>query len=753
MKLLLSLLLAFQIQAIPALTPVPASTHSQPLIHPPIPKQTKDTVAVVVLNKPHTENEIRQLIKPFKGIKLRRIFQEALYGFSVIGSPDSIARLKQKHQNQIIHISPVSQYQVQTEESVDIIGGDEVRSFYDLNDNRITGKGITVGVIDTGIDYNHPDLRRNYSGGHDLVDNDNDPMETLTPGQATLHGTHVAGVIAANGKIQGVAPEAKIIAYRALGPGGGGTTEQVLAAIDQAIKDKVDVMNLSLGNSINGPDLPISLALDRAVDKGIVAVAAAGNSGPNVWTVGSPGTSSKAISVGASTPTMEIPYLLIEGMRGKYRIQPMEGSAKWELDRTYEIVDGGLGRKQDLQNVQGKIVLIKRGKFTFSEKAKNAEEAGAKAVLIYNNIKGSFLGNLESEISIPVGSLTKKDGEALKKQQLSARLYVRKEKDQLADFSSRGPVTGSWDIKPDILAPGVAINSTVPGGYMSLQGTSMAAPHVAGACALIKQAHPDWSPQQIKSALMNTALPLGETAAENRAKPRIPSAGHNALAHYHTYEQGAGRIQAAEAIQTESLVTPGSLKFGKFTKKRNVHEAQLTVENVSGKKQRYSFSIPYHEDGLDWWLPLSFVLEPKQKKSITVQLRIDPAIFKKKIHDGYLKLKAGNKVINIPYLYVLEEPGYPRVMGFDFAEGDKPGQYHYEVYLPGGAEEFGIALFNPESYHFVKFLDARMNVKNGLLKKDFTAEELPPEGAYLAKVFAKKAGKEDYIETIITIMK
>ncbi|MDV2887781.1 S8 family serine peptidase, partial [Alkalihalophilus pseudofirmus] len=93
-----------------------------------------------------------------------------------------------------------------------------------------------------------------------------DPMETLTAGKATIHGTHVAGVIAANGKIKGVAPEAKIVAYRALGPGGGGTTEQVLAAIDQAIKDKVDIINLSLGNSINGPDLPISLALDRAVN-------------------------------------------------------------------------------------------------------------------------------------------------------------------------------------------------------------------------------------------------------------------------------------------------------------------------------------------------------------------------------------------------------------------------------------------------------------------------------------------------------
>ncbi|GHH98810.1 S8 family serine peptidase [Neobacillus kokaensis] len=765
MKLLLSLLLAFQIMPVSEL---PTQTHTQTqtkpkqLIHPPIPKSTKETVAIVVLDRRHTEEEIKRLIKSYKGLRLRRIFQEALDGFSIQGTPEAIARLTQQ-QKQMIHVSPVTKYQVQTEESVKIIGGDEVRGFFDSKNKRLTGKGITVGVIDTGVDYTHPDLKPNYKGGQDLVDNDNDPMETQIPGKATIHGTHVAGIIAANGKIKGVAPEAKIVAYRALGPGGGGTTEQVLAAIDQAIKDKVDIVNLSLGNSINGPDLPISLALDRAVEKGIVAVAAAGNSGPNVWTVGSPGTSSKAISVGASTPTMEIPYLLIEGTRDKIRIQPMEGSVDWKLDRSYEIVDGGLGRKKDLKHVQGKIVLIKRGTFTFSEKAKNAEEAGAKAVLIYNNIGGGLIGNLDREIAIPVGSLPKKDGEFLKKQQpKTARLNIRKEKDQLADFSSRGPVTGTWEIKPDILAPGVAINSTVPGGYLSLQGTSMAAPHVAGACALIKQAHPDWTPEQIKSALMNTAKPLVE-ADEARApnwnrtsKFTVPNRNRSAkpiVKRYRTFEQGAGRIQVPEAIKAESLVSPGSIRFGKYTERHNVHKVILHIENRSNQKQGYSFAVPPYVDGLDWRVPLSFTLEPKQSKKVTVRLIVDPEHFKRKIHDGYLKLYAGSSIISIPYLYVLEEPGYPRVMGFDFAEGDEPGTYRYEVYLPGGAEEFGIALFNPESYRFVGFLHTNTNVKNGLIREEFTLDELPAEGTYLAKVFAKKAGKEDYIETMITIVK
>jgi minor extracellular serine protease Vpr len=708
------------------------TTSARSLETPPMPKER---VAIVVLDHPQTPQDIQQLIKPYKDIHLRHVFQEAINGFSVEGNPESIEKLAQQNSKQIISVSPVNEYKAQVEEGVKIIGGDEVRSLYDKNNHRLTGKGVTVAVIDTGVDYTHPDLRRNFAGGRDLVDNDADPMETKTIGRATVHGTHVAGIIAANGKLKGVAPEAKILAYRALGPGGGGTTENVLAAIEQAIKDKVDIMNLSLGNDINGPDLPISLALNRAVDKGIVAIAASGNSGPNVWTVGSPGTASKAISVGASTPTIDVPYLLIEGMRNKLRIQPLEGSANWGLDRSYPIVDGGLGTAAELKDVMGKVVLIKRGKITFTEKAKNAREAGAKAVIIYNNLSGGFMGNLEVPMDLPVGSITKKDGELLKSKTNSlARVEVTQEKDLLADFSSRGPVTDTWEVKPDIVAPGVAINSTIPGGYLSLQGTSMAAPHVAGACALIKQAHPEWTPDQIKAALMNTAKPL-----EKNGKP------------YRTYEQGAGRIQVNEAVKATSLVSPSSLRFGKFESEGDNHKAFLNVKNLSDEPVRYTFDIPKQADGLNWRFPLAFTLQPGGSRDVKLELEVNPVELKGKIHDGYLTIHAGANPIQIPYIYVLEEPNYPRVMGFDFKDGDQQGTYRYEVYLPGGAEEFGIALFNPDDFRFVGFLDTNQNVKKGLVSKVISEDNLPPDGVYLAKVFAKKAGKEDFIETMLVI--
>ncbi|MGG5255190.1 S8 family serine peptidase [Neobacillus sp. SM06] len=691
------------------------------------------SVAIIILKSPQSEQQIKELLKPFPNVKLRRIFREAITGFSVEGSQAAIAGLNQSHE--ILAISPVNNYQAEMEENVKIIGGEEVRR---LN-RTLTGKGITVGVIDTGIDYTHPDLRANFHGGHDLVDGDDDPMETKSnaPGKSTLHGTHVAGIIAANGKIKGVAPDAKIIAYRALGPGGSGTTEQVLAAIEQAIKDKVDIVNLSLGDEINGPDLPISLALNRAVDKGMIAVAAAGNAGPNNWTVGSPGTAAKAISVGASTPTMEVPTLLIEEKRQKIRIEPLTGSRNWTTERSVELVDGGLGTKKEVTHAAGKIALIKRGGLSFTEKAKNAAAAGAVGVLIYNNTSGGFTGNLQELVTIPVGSLSKGVGDFLKKHglPLTVRLEMEVEKDRLADFSSRGPVTVTWDVKPDVVAPGVAIESTVPGGYLALKGTSMAAPHVAGACALIKEAHPDWTPAEVKAALMNTAKPLRKNGGDD----------------YHAYEQGAGRIQVDKAVKAGTLVLPSSVQFGKFQLADSLHrhKAYLLVENKSGVRQRYSFAVPERRDGLLWKVPLPFTLAPGEKREVEVEIAVEPEFFRKKIYDGAIRLLAGAEEIRIPYVYVLEEPDYPRVMGFELTKGDQPGTYRYEVYLPGGAEEFGIALFSQADYRFVGYLDTDRNVKKGLLSKQIAREKLPPPGTYVVKVFAKKAQKEDRLETTV----
>lgn len=738
---------------------------------PPLPSSdsSREQVAIAVTKQAMTAAEIRRLLEQYPGLQLRNIFSLTFNGFSIKGPSTLLQKLAQDQAVEAISISKqyrapqsvstavmgletetqkqgkitpqffTKQYQTFAADNMEIIGVPEAQG---ILQNKWTGKGVKIGVIDTGLDYRHADLKQNYRGGHDVVDGDSDPMETTRMFGQTFHGTHVAGVIAANGEMKGVAPEAEVYAYRALGPGGYGTSEQIIAAIEQAIRDKMDIINLSLGMNVNGPDLPLSLALNKAAEQGITAVTSSGNSGPNIWTVGTPGTAAKAISVGASTPTLQRPYLISRSGE-KIGLEPLQGSAPWHLSGEYELADGGMGKPEELKNVHGKIVLLRRGTLTFFEKVENAVEAGALAVIIYNNTKGALVGNLGYLSPIPVMGLTKKTGQSLqaeiKKGHTRFQTILEEEKDELAPFSSRGPVTGSWEIKPDILAPGVAIQSTVPGGYLPLQGTSMAAPHVTGACALLKEAHPDWQPEQIKAVLMNYAKPL----TTKNGKP------------YRTYEQGAGRIQLKESLEAEVIAYPASLTFGRFQQNRSVqeHKAEITIENIGKKKQQVAFHIPKDQPGIQWHLPLPFTLEAGEKRTVTIGLAADPKQLTEKLADGWLHLSANGKRLHLPYLFVLEEPDYPRVMGFDFAPGDRPDTFRYEVYLPGGADEFGIALFDPSTNFFVQFLDWKREVGKGLLQQEVTAAQLPKEGEYLAKVFARKAGKEDVLDAFISLYK
>ncbi|GAA0319984.1 serine protease Vpr [Bacillus carboniphilus] len=710
---------------------------------PPLPKEdlNEEKIAIVVLEDKWNEEQIQQLVQQYPTLEIRHYFTHALNGFSVKGKVHELRKLNEVQE--ITMVSEVNPYHAMGEGSIPYIGGEDVRSYFDAKNERLTGKGVTVGVIDTGIDYNHPDLKGSYSGGKDFVDGDSDPMETHGRHELdTVHGTHVAGIIAADGKFQGVAPDANIIAYRALGPGGYGTTEQVIAAIEQAIKDKVDVLNLSLGSSVNGPDLPVSIALNQAVKNGIVAVTSNGNTGPRRWTVGSPGTASEAISVGASTPPLRIPVITYGLEDKEMTLQPLIGSEKWSIEKTYELANGGIGQLDELKDSFGKIALVERGSLTFTEKVLNAEQMGAQGVIIYNNTEGSFIGNLEKQVSIPVASITKKEGEALlsemKKGDPMVHMAFKEEEDLLADFSSRGPVTSTWDIKPDVVAPGVAINSTVPKGYLSLQGTSMAAPHVAGAAALLLQAHPDWTPEEVKAALMNTSKVLTNKEGGK----------------YHTFEQGAGRIQLLEAVQTESLVMPGSLELGKYTDMKGLEtkSAQLKVKNVGKNPIKYSFAVPNHSEVIRWQLPQSFDLQPGEEKEVTVTMTLLEASDKESIYDGYLEMTAGKQLITIPYLFVVNEPDYPRVMGFNIGPSDQKGMWKYEMYLPGGADEMGIALYNPDTLQFQGFLDWKRNVHHGMVSKELDFKSMP-KGAFKAIIFAKKSGQQDILEIDLYIPK
>jgi hypothetical protein len=343
-------------------------------------------------------------------------------------------------------------------ESVPLIKANEVWSQYG---NK--GEGIVIAIIDCGIDYNHPALGKGFGkgfkviGGYDFVYNDNDPMDD------NGHGTHVAGIVAGNNeKIQGVAPNASLLAYKVLDASGSGFESNIISAVERAADpnhdgltdDKADIINMSLGGD-GTPDDALSIASDNATACGIVVCVAAGNNGGiRFKSISSPGNARSVITVGASD-----------------------------------------------------------------------------------------------------------------------------KKDVMASFSSKGPNTDIYTIKPDLLAPGVSISSSLPNNsYGSNDGTSMACPHVAGVCALLKKTHPKWTPEEIKSAIMITAKDLG----------------------YEAMVQGAGRIDALAAIKTPSLAIPASLSLGLDDVKQPIWNKAdtITIKNLTTKRQNYSIETGNIPNGI-----------------------------------------------------------------------------------------------------------------------------------------------------------
>ena len=271
----------------------------------------------------------------------------------------------------------------------------------------IDGTGIKIAIIDTGVDFNHPDLfgwgsDGKVIGGYNFIQPDELPMDT------NGHGTKVAGVIAADGNTFGVAPKAKILAYKVSEDGEGVSSELISGAIQKAIEDEADIINISLG--VNRTNSKIDNAVNHALDNGIFVVTAAGNDGPGLETIGSPGRNLQSLTVGATYNNMTSSLIAtLEIDEKQYTVIPMVGSSKTSEPITGKIVFGGFGKNSNLENlnVKNAILIVERGSdvegelLFFSIKEMNAAKAGAKALIIYNNQPGIFLGELIHEFSEP----------------------------------------------------------------------------------------------------------------------------------------------------------------------------------------------------------------------------------------------------------------------------------------------------------------------------------------------------------------
>ncbi|RED52828.1 S8 family serine peptidase [Cohnella lupini] len=488
-----------------------------------------------------------------------------------------------------------------------------------------TGKGMKVGVIDTGVDYLHPDLKDAYKGGYDSINRDDDPYEDepdISFGfVGSDHGTHVSGTIVGRATNttdemvqKGVAYEADLYVYKVLGKKWNpdkyvfdvtGSSAQVIDGIEHAVKDHMDVINMSLGSDmVKNPDSPDSIAVNNAVLSGVTAVIANGNAGADglyYYSMGSPASAQLGISVAAATSTSShFSGSFTDSLSVNQAVYSLEVMA-WETggsnfnevlgSEPLDAVYVGLGDDGDYmdKDVHGKVVLISRGVLNFVDKVAKAKANGAKAAIIFNGnvAKDSttaadlsehiadrdgpigpiaFLG--ENYEFMPTFDMSGYEGRAL------ARLITDPANadvplqftfgpfnetivpgDTIADFSSRGPNSdGNYSIKPDLTAPGVNIRSTWPAYGEKDYGYGIA--------------HYDKAYNRISGTSMATPHIAGlALLLKQEHRDWSPRDIRAALANtadslstldgtqqYDVYSQGAGRANVANAILTPAIV-------------------------------------------------------------------------------------------------------------------------------------------------------------------------------------------------------
>ena len=594
----------------------------------------------------------------------------------------------------VVDVRPVAQFYPLTSTSVPFIGTTKVWNRGKLS---ATGKGVRIGIIDSGIDYNHAmfggsgdvaDYTKNNParvepgtfptekvvGGYDFAGDTYDGTQTPRPDRDPLdcaensHGSHVAGIAAGMGVLTngvpytggygkalnmgkfligpGVAPEAKLYALKVFGC--RGSTRLSVDAMEWAadpdadgdLSDRLDVVNLSLGYSYARPVFENNAAA-RLAKLGCVVVRSAGNNGNNfyaLWSLDdSEITVANSMDDGIENNSIEITKPPV--VRDFY--EAVEAAFTKKLEDAGEIAGRVVYADppracEDLKNagaLKGNIAMIDRGVCFFLDKIQRAMDAGAVAVIVVNNEGGPpiAMGTPGGKVDIPAMMITRRAGKKLK-EHLADGLHVTlggdvmiggpELGDQLAPGSSRGPEYETHLLKPDIAAPGFNIHSAWAGGgeaAMLSSGTSMAAPHVAGAAALLIERHPDWMPSTVKAALMNTAV---QTRDENGAP-------------YPETRTGAGRVNPGLAIDTPVIASDAdsparvSLSFG-LLEVAGPHLAKRNIELTNLGDQAWAGSIVVSNTLANAGVTLTaakptVTVPAKGAATVEMTLAIDPA--------------------------------------------------------------------------------------------------------------------------------
>jgi minor extracellular serine protease Vpr len=654
----------------------------------------------------YQSQEIKYLAS--KGIVLTNIrrYHVVINGFAADVSTSGLKRLRL--QPNVLHAVQSRSYHRLDEPSLNLVNAQG--AWAQLGGEDQSGRGMMIANVDTGIDIHNPCFRDagmtpppfgrrgdpTYTNNKVIVarvyppDNTQDYNAQDTVG----HGTFSAAIEACDadtptpngGKISGVAPDAYLMSYNVFPNSSAGTSDgQIISAIEDALLDGADVVNMSLGSTGTAPELRFdieTLFVSNASVAGVPIVVSAGNAGPTPESVASPASSPDAIAVGAVSNSRSVfssVHVTGAGVPAALsRIKAQEGTRPFSTPvGPFHVAYAAYGRKpkddssdptaNDFtgKDVTGKVALIQRGSphggaVFFSTKIANAEAAGAVGVILFDNRSElSFNGDVGGS-TLPTMFISQSDGQALlawiqahpdTMVTLDPTLTTADTPaDVVSDFSSRG-YGEKFAIKPDLVAPGQDIYSATesttqagelysPSGFSVADGTSFSAPHVTGAVALVLQKHPTWTPAQVKAALMNTASLDIYSDVDRTRSPSVTDAG-------------AGNLDVSAALSATASLLPASLSFGEMNPPNRLTTkiASLTLQDAGGGAGTWTLAVrALHTDPhLTVSVPASIALSAGGHSDIQVNV-VASASTPVGDYDGYIVATRGAQTLHVPYL-------------------------------------------------------------------------------------------------------
>ncbi|CAO3643911.1 unnamed protein product [Cunninghamella echinulata] len=655
-----------------------------------------------------------------------------------------------------------------------------------------TGKGIVIGIIDSGVDYNHEALGGGFGKGYKVAYGEDlvgdaygslSPLPVYIPGTPPLdkcgkatgangHGTHVAGIIAGkSANFTGVAPDATLGMWRVFGCTGGSASDVIIKAMLKAFEAGCDIISLSLGSSNAWTESVYSDIVTRISSQGVPVIIAAGNEGSTgAMSVGSPSVSHGALSIASFDSEKRSAAVFQATGSIKSDFEYLSTTDDIPKEGTLVIGDKNVGSGQDAcsastvtSDIKGNFAIIQRGACTFEEKATILSDAGAIGAIVYNNAGDDVFGMSAPNSKIPLIGIGQSNGQALvdaiKKGKVSVTfdgksiIQTIPSAKTVSSFSSVG-ASYELDLRPNVGGIGGFVYSTLPsylGSYGFMSGTSMATPYVSGSVALyLKSLEKEKKPST--QFIYEQFQHYSYKAPSVNGQKNIDS----------PLRQGAGLVQVYDIITQKVHVSPSQISFNDTASSTQYKTHTLKITNHGAETVSYqvlnsvTLSVkPYDlkKSGYTYTEPISYstdaaklriskkTIKVAPGKTINVKVTVIPPKTNPKEHimyGGYVQFKSSNKKValdlTVPYFGVVgrqkDLPIFDDFSGFPFLSDKEDGSTKYEK-----NDTLVLRRLTGSAYFFTRFVSPTAHFVRELVdvKTGKVIGEPLPSGTYIAR--------------------